>query len=187
MLAVTAVVAMVGCRGKSTGSSAASASPSAESATWTPYVSPSGLYEAKFFGTPNVEKDEEAQTGGAMLATTSVTATDEARLFMINELELSKIVQYDCKTGLEGMVRKSLERMGCASEDDQPTTLAGKPGRDVRFACDKRPARGRMRVYCDVHAVATGHVTAYSVMALYQNELWNPAEAAAFLDSFVLH
>ena len=186
-LLLVAMASAQGCRGKSNGTVEASATPSSQSGSVTPYKSPNGIYEAKFFGEPSVEKNEELQPAGVTLVTTSVTEASEARLFMINELALSKIVQYDCKVGLSGMIKKSLERMGCTSEDDQPIALAGRPGRDVRFTCDKRPARGRMRVYCDVRDLATGHVTAYSVMALYQNELWNPPEASVFLDSFILH
>lgn len=158
---------------------------SASAASWVEFKAADGSHRAKFFAEPKLEtKEDGAQPSGIVLTTKSATASDDARLFVVSKLELSHVKTYDCEAGLGGMIKSSLGSMGCTPSGDQPMSIGGRVAHDVEFTCQKSPARGRMRVVCEPRDLANGRVDAYSVMALYQNELWNPEEAKVFVESF---
>lgn len=160
--------------------------PAAVDASWVPFSDAAAGFEAKFFSTPKVERDQQ-EASGMKIATVNVTTTDAKRLFMAMSLDMTNVAQYDCAVGLKGMVTQSLGNMGCTSTEEKDKPLGVVPGKEVSFTCSGagKPQRGQMRVFCDVRQLKKGRVLAYSAMTAYQSD-WSAEETTAFLDSFKL-
>lgn len=178
---VVALLLSGACRDKATPTQPTAAPTTA----WVDHRAADGSYVARFFAAPKVEeKDDGVQPSGMVLHTKSASAADDTRLFSVAKLEIAKVKTYDCEAGLEGMIKSSLTSMGCAPDDDHALRIDGRVAHDVSFSCTKNPARGKMRVVCEPKDLANGRVDAYSVMALYQNELFDADEAKSFIESF---
>lgn len=165
------------------------AAPSASaSATWVTHRDAAGAFEARFPAPPSVQEIAPPQKSPneMKLTVTNAQLAEEARLLVATKVVMTEVESYDCDSGLNGMLKTALAGMGCSPSEETPHELQGLPGRDVSFTCQKRPMRGVMRIVCDVRNLAAHTVTAYSLMAAYQNESWNAAEASRFLDGFSL-
>jgi len=160
----------------------------AEPSQWVTHRDAKGAFQIKFPEAPLLEQNDPQKKSpqDMALSVTNAKYADDFRLLVATKVELSDVGRYDCETGMAGMWKSSLTGMGCAAIDDQPHELRGLPGREVLFNCTKRPTRGVMWLGCDASALATHRVTAFSLMAVYQNDAWNSEEARAFLDSFEL-
>ncbi len=156
--------------------------------SWVTHRDSAGAFEARFPATPTVQeiKPPRSSPEEMQLAVTNAQLAEETRLLVATKVVMTDVQKYDCESGLKGMVKTALAGMGCSASEETPREVQGLPGRDVSFTCQKRPMRGVMRIGCDVQKLAEHSVTAYSLMAAYQNESWNAEEAARFLDSFAL-
>jgi hypothetical protein len=142
-------------------------------------------FEVTFFGEPQV-KFNERDADGMHVATLSASANDAKRLLLAVSITMTKVPQYDCKVGLDGMVRKSTLDLGCNPKSQSEITLSGISGREVHFDCANPPQIGILRVYCDDSQKASGRVADYSALAAYGAPHWDESEARRFLDSFKL-
>lgn len=186
-----ALASAVGCTNGAQQEASASGAPAPlpAFAMWITYRDPAGVFEVRFPADPTVKEDRsaaDAETSDKRLTSVSAQFADEENLFSVARIELADVKGYDCAGGLVGMVKSSLEAMGCAADEDRERAFGPLPGREVEFSCVKRPMRGVMRVGCDVRELGKGRVHAYSTMAAGRNESWRGDQARAFLDSFVL-
>lgn len=187
--AALAVAAACTSSGQQEGSASAAPTPLPPFATWITYRDPAGVFEARFPTDPTVKEDRpagDAEISDKRLTSISAQFSDEENLFSVARIELADVKGYDCAGGLVGMVKSSLEAMGCNADEDRERAFGPLPGREVEFSCSKRPMRGVMRVGCDVRELDKGRVHAYSTMAAGRNESWRGDQARSFLDSFVL-
>lgn len=174
------------------GSDPVSAAPDSASAavatTWATHRDAAGAFEARFPAPPTLQEINPPRKSAAdmQLVVTNAQNADDTRLLVATKVLMTDVSNYDCDAGLGGMVQSSLSGMGCTAGEVKPRELAGLPGREVTFTCDKRPMRGVMRIGCDARKKSERTVTAYSMMAAYKNESWNAEEAETFLSSFTL-
>jgi hypothetical protein len=159
-----------------------------DASQWVTHRDAKGAFQMKFPEAPLLEQNDPPRKSPEEMAlsVTNAKYADDLRLLVATKVELSDVGRYDCQTGMAGMWKSSLAGMGCQAIDDQPHELRGLPGREVLFSCTKRPTRGVMWLGCDASALSSRRVTAFSLLAVYQNTAWNSQEARAFLDSFEL-
>lgn len=176
-------VAIAACDAKpEPGAASASAASLAPAAAWSTFRDPGGVFEARFPAEPTVREDGDAKD--SRLRSISVEHASEDWLFSAARIELASVERYDCKGGLAGMVKSSLDAMGCSADEDHERAFGPLPGREVGFRCQKRPMRGVMRVGCDDRELAAGRIHAYSTLATAHETAWNGDIARDFLDSF---
>jgi hypothetical protein len=150
------------------------------------YADPEGRFTVRFGAPPSVEVKREPLGVGEIVTTTASLSSD-ARLLMAMKLVMTEVARYDCAKGLAGMRDHTLAKMGCAPTSEKAVELRGRPGREVAFACTKRPMKGAMTIVCDDAALMTRQeVHAYEIIVAYAESSFDEAEARAFLASFDL-
>lgn len=169
-------------------SDAPPAASAAGSTAWFTHRDAAGTFEARFPLPPTVQEltPPRKSPEASQLQISNAQLAEDKRLFVATKLLLSEVKNYDCESGMKGMIDSSLTGLGCTADKNEAHAMQGLPGKEVTVTCQKSPMRGVLRVACDAKMIAEQNITAYSLLVLYDNEIWNADEAALFLDSFKL-
>jgi hypothetical protein len=166
------------------------APPSASAAgpVWVTHRDAAGAFEARFPSPPTLQelRPPRKSPKEMVLAVTNAQVATETRLLVATKVLMTEVSNYDCEDGMTGMVQSSLTGMGCTASEEKPRELQGLVGREISFTCQRRPMRGIMLIGCDARKISDHTATAYSMIAAYQNELFDAEEASTFVNSFTL-
>lgn len=155
------------------------------------FVDPDGRYAVDFHATPRIDHSQQrVDAESTIFQQSAVVDADPKRLFQVITNRLTAVEQYDCARGLDGMRTSIARDLGCTAVGEAAIDVGGRPGRKLGLVCDdpsKRKLRARLRLVCDDREVASQHqAVAFSILAAYEPDVWNEAEAQAFVRSFRL-
>lgn len=157
-------------------------------ADWARFDDAAKTFSARFPGPPVEQRRAPVPSADDPLAldASELRFADDHRLLTASSVTLSNVTRYDCDAGLDGMIKSSLESMGCTASESAPKTVLGLPGRELSFSCQKRPMQGKMRMACDSSRLAEHRVIVFSAMAALHHDAWDAELASGFLDGVEL-